>query len=203
MSQAPVGQRSAHKPQCRHTSSSFTITLPVEVKDPAVQPAPALVSAAAQAGRRPPHTTVLVIDDDPAVHDLLRRSLEKEGYGVEFAADGRTGVELARQLKPAVITLDVMMPGLDGWSVLTALKADPKGAFFEIEGHTDNVGDKMYNQKLGQERADQVKMYLYSQHQIPLHRINVISYGEDKPVGDNKTKEGRAQNRRVVIRVLA
>ena len=87
--------------------------------------------------------------------------------------------------------------------MVTALKADPKGAFFEIEGHTDNVGDKMYNQKLGQERADQVKMYLYSQHQIPLHRINVISYGEDKPVGDNKTKDGRAQNRRVVIRVLA
>jgi outer membrane protein OmpA-like peptidoglycan-associated protein len=87
--------------------------------------------------------------------------------------------------------------------MVTALKADPKGAYFEIEGHTDNVGDKMYNEKLGQERAEQVKMYLYSQHQIPLHRINVISYGEDKPVGDNKTKDGRAQNRRVVIRVLA
>jgi outer membrane protein OmpA-like peptidoglycan-associated protein len=87
--------------------------------------------------------------------------------------------------------------------MVTALKADPKGAYFEIEGHTDNVGDKMYNEKLGQERAEQVKMYLYSQHQIPLHRMNVISYGEDKPVGDNKTKDGRAQNRRVVIRVLA
>jgi outer membrane protein OmpA-like peptidoglycan-associated protein len=87
--------------------------------------------------------------------------------------------------------------------MVSALKADPKGAYFEIEGHTDNVGDKMYNEKLGQERAEQVKMYLYSQHQIPLHRINVISYGEDKPVGDNKTKDGRAQNRRVVIRVLA
>jgi outer membrane protein OmpA-like peptidoglycan-associated protein len=87
--------------------------------------------------------------------------------------------------------------------LVAQLKADPKGAYFEIEGHTDNVGDKMYNEKLGQDRADQVKMYLYSQHQIPLHRINVISYGEEKPVGDNKTREGRAQNRRVVIRVLA
>jgi len=87
--------------------------------------------------------------------------------------------------------------------MMAQIKADPKGAYFEIEGHTDNVGDKLYNQKLGEERADAVKMYLYSQHQIPLHRINVVSYGEDKPVGDNKTKEGRAQNRRVVIRVLA
>jgi len=87
--------------------------------------------------------------------------------------------------------------------LVSQLKADPKGAFFEIEGHTDNVGDKTYNEKLGQERADAVKMYLYSQHQIPLHKINVISYGEDKPATDNKTKDGRAQNRRIVIRVLA
>lgn len=87
--------------------------------------------------------------------------------------------------------------------LVTQLKADPKGAYFEIEGHTDNVGDKVYNEKLGQERADAVKRYLYEQHQIPLHKMNVISYGEDKPATDNKTKEGRAQNRRVVIRVLA
>jgi outer membrane protein OmpA-like peptidoglycan-associated protein len=87
--------------------------------------------------------------------------------------------------------------------MVTQLKADPKGAYFEIEGHTDNVGETMYNERLGMERADAVKRYLYEQHQIPLHRMNVISYGEGKPVGDNKTKEGRAQNRRVVIRVLA
>ena len=87
--------------------------------------------------------------------------------------------------------------------LVSQLKADPKGAYFEIEGHTDNVGDKVYNEKLGQERADAVKRYLYEAHQIPLHKMNVISYGEDKPAADNKTKEGRAQNRRVVIRVLA
>ena len=87
------------------------------------------------------------------------------------------------------------------WS--TQLKADPKGAYFEIEGHTDNVGDKEINEKLGLERAEAVKRYLYEQHQIPLHKMNVISYGEEKPVAPNKTKDGRAQNRRVVIRVLA
>ena len=83
------------------------------------------------------------------------------------------------------------------------LKQDPKNVFIEIEGHTDNVGDKLINQKIGLERAEAVKRYLYEQHQIPLHKMNVISYGEDKPVAPNKTREGRAQNRRVVIKVLA
>ncbi len=87
--------------------------------------------------------------------------------------------------------------------MITQIKADPKGAFFEIEGHTDNVGDKVYNEKLGMERAEAVKRYLYEQHNIPLHKMNVISYGEDKPVAPNKDKAGRSQNRRVVIKVLA
>jgi outer membrane protein OmpA-like peptidoglycan-associated protein len=86
--------------------------------------------------------------------------------------------------------------------MITALKADPKGAYFEIEGHTDNVGGKVINEKIGMERAEAVKRYLYEQHQIPLHKMNVISYGEEKPVAPNKTKAGRAQNRRVVIKVL-
>ena len=86
--------------------------------------------------------------------------------------------------------------------VVQQLKADPKGAYFEIEGHTDNVGDATYNEKLGMERAEAVKRYLYEQHQIPLHRMNVISYGEDKPAAENNTRDNRAQNRRVVIRVL-
>jgi outer membrane protein OmpA-like peptidoglycan-associated protein len=87
--------------------------------------------------------------------------------------------------------------------MITQLKADPKGAYFEIEGHTDDVGPKDLNQRLGLERAEAVKSYLYEHHQIPLHKMNVISYGEDKPVAPNKTKAGRAQNRRVVIKVLA
>jgi len=87
--------------------------------------------------------------------------------------------------------------------MIEKMKADPKGAYFEIEGHTDNVGDANVNERIGLERAEAVKRYLYEQHQIPLHKMNVISYGEDKPVAPNKTKEGRAQNRRVVIKVLA
>ena len=83
------------------------------------------------------------------------------------------------------------------------LKSEPNGGFIEIEGHTDNAGGKELNQRLGMERAENVKRYLYEQHQVPLHKINVISYGEDKPIAPNKTRDGRAQNRRVVIRVLA
>jgi outer membrane protein OmpA-like peptidoglycan-associated protein len=87
--------------------------------------------------------------------------------------------------------------------LISQLKADPKGIYIEIEGHTDNVGDPTYNEKLGMERAEAVKRYLYEQHQVPLHKINVISYGESKPVAPNKTRDGRAQNRRVVVRVLS
>ena len=82
------------------------------------------------------------------------------------------------------------------------LKSEPNGAFIEIEGHTDSTGPAELNYRLGLERAETVKRYLYEQHQVPLHRINVISYGEDKPIAPNQTREGRAQNRRVVIKVL-
>jgi outer membrane protein OmpA-like peptidoglycan-associated protein len=82
------------------------------------------------------------------------------------------------------------------------LQAEPKSVFIDIEGHTDGVGPKQLNERLGLERAEAVKRYLYEQHQVPLHKMNVISYGEDKPVAPNKTREGRAQNRRVVVKVL-
>lgn len=82
------------------------------------------------------------------------------------------------------------------------LKADPKGAFIEIEGHTDNVGRPEINKRIGLERAESVKRYLYEQHQVPLHKMNVITYGEEKPIAPNNTRDGRAQNRRVVVKVL-
>ena len=87
--------------------------------------------------------------------------------------------------------------------MVAQLKQDPKNVFIEIEGHTDNVGDKIVNEKIGLERATAVQRYLYEQYQIPLHKMNVISYGEDKPIAPNKTRDGRAQNRRVVIKVLS
>jgi len=86
--------------------------------------------------------------------------------------------------------------------VAQQLKSNPNGAFIEVEGYTDNVGAKTYNEKLGLDRAESVKRYLYEQNQITLHRISVISYGPEKPIAPNNTKAGRAKNRRVVIKVL-
>ena len=87
--------------------------------------------------------------------------------------------------------------------MVAQLKQDPKNVFIEIEGHTDNLGNRVVNERIGLERAQAVQRYLYEQYQIPLHKMNVISYGEEKPIAPNKTKAGRAQNRRVVIKVLA
>lgn len=87
--------------------------------------------------------------------------------------------------------------------MVTDLKADPKTIFIEIEGHTDNVGPEEVNQRLGLERAESVKRYLYENHRVPLHKISVISYGEEKPVAPNDNRDSRAQNRRVVVRVLS
>src|SRR5438045_2995366 len=70
------------------------------------------------------------------------------------------------------------------------LKSDPAGNYIEIEGHTDSTGTPDVNDKLGLARAENVKRYLYETYQIPLHKINVISYGEAKPVAPNKTREG-------------
>ncbi len=88
------------------------------VKPPPIVAAPAPLAAGETA-------TVLVVDDEETVRDLMRRFLAREGFDVVTASDGREGLALARQLHPALITLDVLMPGMDGWSVLQALKADP------------------------------------------------------------------------------
>jgi outer membrane protein OmpA-like peptidoglycan-associated protein len=87
--------------------------------------------------------------------------------------------------------------------MVSGIQSQKSAIWIEIEGHTDNVGDKRYNERLGLQRAEAVKKYLYEKHQVPLHKMNVISYGEDKPAAPNKTREGRSQNRRVVIKVLA
>ena len=82
------------------------------------------------------------------------------------------------------------------------LKAENQGVYIEIQGHTDSVGSEKYNEELGLLRAESVRRYLSQQHQFPLHRINVISYGESAAVADNSTREGRSQNRRVALVVL-
>lgn len=78
-----------------------------------------------------------------------------------------------------------------------------KDIYIEVEGYTDNIGTDAWNYQLGLDRAEAVQRYLYMQHQIPLHKVGVFSYGEEKPVAPNTTREGRAQNRRVILRILS
>jgi signal transduction histidine kinase/CheY-like chemotaxis protein len=93
-------------------------------------------------------STVLAIDDDPSMHDILKRFLGKKGFIVQTAASGRQGLRLAKELKPDVITLDVMLPGADGWSVLAALKSDPEIAHIPVILMT-NVDNKNLGYALG------------------------------------------------------
>jgi len=82
------------------------------------------------------------------------------------------------------------------------VKALGEPYFVEVQGHTDDVGGRKYNDDLGQRRADEVRRYLSRAQQVPLNRMSTISYGDTLPVATNKTKAGRASNRRVVIVVL-
>jgi len=100
-----------------------------------------------------------------------------------------------------LIDLAVVVPALVLLSplfaaVALAIEGD---AFIEIQGHTDSIGSESYNLELGYKRAESAMRYLNMEQGIPLFRMNVISYGEFKPIADNATKEGRAQNRRVTL----
>ena len=126
--------------------------------------------------------------------DAIEKASKRLVYEVVLSED-KGDFKFGKAVLPEAATSDID-------ALVQKLKGEPNGAYIEIEGHTDNAGTKELNYKLGLERAENVKRYLYEHHQIPLHKINVISYGEEKPVAPNKTKAGRAQNRRVVIKVL-
>jgi CheY-like chemotaxis protein len=101
--------------------SVFCIHLPIEIAPLIEAPARGVVEPSRRKGN-----TILVIDDDPAAREVLKGFLGAKGFRVETAADGEEGLQLARRLRPLVITLDVVMPRTNGWAVLSALKADPE-----------------------------------------------------------------------------
>lgn len=101
--------------------STFTVRLPAVPTDAGAATTTGLLDGLEHGSAG----TVLVIDDDPAVRDLIGRFLTREGFRVAVASDGDTGLRLARELRPDAVTLDIIMPGLDGWLVLEAMKADP------------------------------------------------------------------------------
>jgi peptidoglycan-associated lipoprotein len=165
----------------------------VEVDQRAQAAAQAADSKASAAGQRA-DTAKTAADAAGTKADAVDKASKRLVYEVVLSEDkGDFKFGKATVPESAIGELD---------QLVAKLKAEPNGAYIEVEGHTDNVGPKEVNYKLGLERAENVKRYLYEHHQVPLHKINVISYGEDKPVAPNKTKDGRAQNRRVVIKVL-
>jgi CheY-like chemotaxis protein len=105
--------------------STFTVQLPVEVEKLTKVETPEQPQGDSPSDKQ---STILVIDDDPTIHDLMKRFLTKQGFQVRTANSGLEGLRLAKELQPEAITLDVMMPGMDGWAVLAALKADPETA---------------------------------------------------------------------------
>jgi signal transduction histidine kinase/DNA-binding response OmpR family regulator len=105
--------------------STFAIELPANV-DPLEAAKAAMREDAPDRGKIPEGvSSILVVDDDRDSRELLQRTLESDGYHVVTAEGGREGLELAREIHPSLITLDVMMPDLDGWAVLKELKANP------------------------------------------------------------------------------
>jgi len=124
--------------------STFTVRLPAAVAAQGeVAEAPVRAEGGTRSGR-----TVLVIDDDPAVRELMQRFLVREGFQVVVAAGGEEGLRLAREVRPDAITLDVMMPSVDGWAVLAELKADPTLAKIPVIMLT-MVDDKSLGYALG------------------------------------------------------
>lgn len=125
--------------------STFTLRLPADVRDAARE----LDTERLALDRLPREgNTVLVVDDDPSARDLLKRFLNKEGFHVECAANGPDAINTAKNIRPKVITLDVMMPGMDGWAVLTKLKEDPLVADIPVIMLTI-VDDKHFGHALG------------------------------------------------------
>ena len=127
---------------------------------------------------------MLVIDDDPAVRDLMQRFLGKEGFRVVTAHGGEDGLRQARELRPDVITLDVMMPGMDGWAVLSALKADPEVADIPVVMLTI-VDDKNLGYALG------ASDYLTK----PIDRERLVDGAEAVPARPPGARGGRRSHR--------
>jgi outer membrane protein OmpA-like peptidoglycan-associated protein len=121
-------------------------------------------------------------------------------------AEGKFLYEVALTDDKVRFAFDKADLGEEGRAALTefadGLKGQNKGVYVEIQGHTDSVGSDDYNYDLGLERAEAVRRFLSINAGLPLHRMEVISYGESAPIADNNTREGRAQNRRVVLVVL-
>ena len=135
-----------------------------------------------------------VVNDAPALVPSEPATLEKAPR-FTLVLDGKSGFKF----RSAMLSDDAKAK-ID--EMFTGGKVDLNHAHFEIEGYTDNLGSKELNHQVGVARAEAVKQYLGEEYEIPADWITVVSYGMDNPVGDNSTAEGRARNRRVVVKVM-
>jgi outer membrane protein OmpA-like peptidoglycan-associated protein len=138
--------------------------------------------------------------------ELVEEALERAKAAEKVESDGKLLYE--------VVISDESLPFAFDESELSAeakeqldifagvLIEENDDVYIEIQGHTDNIGSEKYNLELGRDRAQSVLSYLHEQHELPLHRMDIYSYGESKPVAENDTAENRARNRRVMLMVL-
>ena len=126
--------------------STFTLRLPATLAPEDAAPAPELPEPVTPSGEE--GDAILIVDDDPSARELLGRFLEREGFHVRTANDGRAGLTLARALKPRAILLDVEMPRMDGWAVLHAVRSDPELAGIPVI-MTSVVAEQGLGQALG------------------------------------------------------
>jgi len=160
-------------------------------------------------------TSDLAAETDTRINQVKGTAEQAVEIGNQAMTKAETAEKMARGkiLWTVVLSDDAVKFSFDGDKVpdgaqailddlATKVKGMDKTVYLEIEGHTDNIGSDEYNQRLAAMRAESVRNYLAEKDGIPLHAMNIISFGETKPVAANTTSEGRAKNRRVVVRVL-
>ncbi|BAZ44269.1 Cache sensor hybrid histidine kinase [Chondrocystis sp. NIES-4102] len=185
--------------------SCFTINLPIEVIERNKQPAnqPNQILEPEVNNKSVNCNTILVIDDDPTIHDLLRRFLGKKGFEVKTASTGEEGIQLAKTLQPEAITLDVMMPGMDGWSVLTSLKAHPQTADIPVIMMTmiddQNLGYALGATEYLLKPIDSKKLETIVEKFKPIFNSDSILVVEDDPgIREMLSRQLKAKNWQVI-----
>ena len=185
--------------------STFTVRLPARLpaasvpaadESPTAEVADTVEEVSAEVAKQDDGSTILVIDDDPEASDIIRRALEKDGFNVVTASRGDQGLRLAHDVRPDAITLDVMMPEMDGWSVLRALKADP--ALHDIPViMVSMVEDRTRGYALG--AVD----YLTKPVDLKVLRTTISRYKDSQTVSRALLVEDDADTRAMMARTLS
>jgi outer membrane protein OmpA-like peptidoglycan-associated protein len=194
----PVEKQTGELAEVSRRNSSDIQRLSTEVSDArtradrAQQTADAAQSAANDASARADRVNQRVDQVASDVSGVNTKIGAIDAYSVQKTVTITFKVGQSRLGDEAMAALDALAAELDG----------KKGFVLEIQGYTDSRGSTAVNEQLSDRRARAVYEYLARKHEVPLFRMNLLGFGKERPVGDNKTREGREQNRRVEVRVL-